>query len=83
MKTMDGLDEYLVTGKSLLTAVRFTHPLAERAISATLYSQHLLVELTVVCNSRLGPHRLPVMWRAEKLVRGGLSQGCSILGSRL
>lgn len=38
MKTMDGLDEYLVTGKSLLTAVRSTHPMVERAISAAMYS---------------------------------------------
>lgn len=35
MKKMDGLDEYLVTGKSLLTAVSATLSMVERAISAT------------------------------------------------
>ncbi|KAJ4342816.1 hypothetical protein N0V95_006834 [Ascochyta clinopodiicola] len=35
MKAMDGLDEYLVTGKSLLTAVRRASFMVERAISAT------------------------------------------------
>lgn len=38
MKAMDGLDEYLVTGKSLLTAVRPAHPMVERAISAAVDS---------------------------------------------
>ncbi|KAJ4378550.1 hypothetical protein N0V86_006256 [Didymella sp. IMI 355093] len=41
MKTMDGLDEYLVTGKSLLTAVQFAHPMVERAISAAVCSTSL------------------------------------------
>lgn len=39
MKLMDGLDEYLVTGKSLLTVVGPAHSMVERAISAAV-SQH-------------------------------------------
>lgn len=38
MKAMDGLDEYLVTGKFLLKAVKPAHPMAERAISAAVDS---------------------------------------------
>jgi hypothetical protein len=38
MKTMDGLDEYLVTGKSLLLVVIPAHPMAQCAISAAVYS---------------------------------------------
>ena len=71
MKKMDGLDEYLVTGKSLLTAVSATLSMVERAISATRFPQHPSLELTVLFASRLGPHRLPVMWRTEKFMRGG------------
>lgn len=39
MKTMDGLDEYLVTGKWLLAAAVSVHPMREHAISAST-SQH-------------------------------------------
>lgn len=74
MKTMDGLDEYLVTGESLLTAVNRLRPMPERAISATQYPQSLLLELTVVCDSRLGPHRLPVMWRGRRKSGVGAQQ---------
>ena len=39
MKTMDGLDEYLVTGKWLLAAAVSEHVMREHAISAAA-SQH-------------------------------------------
>ncbi|KAF3047262.1 hypothetical protein E8E11_002835 [Didymella keratinophila] len=38
MKTMDGLDEYLVTGKSVLLVVIPAHPMVQRAISAAVCS---------------------------------------------
>jgi hypothetical protein len=87
MKTMDGLDEYLVTGKFLLTAVTSTLSMVERAISAASSPQHPTHELTVVLASRLGPHRLPVMWRTGNFMRGGwrraawsIGQGCGVSG---
>lgn len=58
MKTMDGLDEYLVTGESLLTAVMSTNPLTESAISATASFSIIFTQANGCI--RLGPHRLPI-----------------------
>lgn len=38
MKAMDGLDEYLVTGKSFQLVVEPARPMVQRAISASVYS---------------------------------------------
>jgi hypothetical protein len=80
MKTMDGLDEYLVTGKYLLVVIRSAISVVERAVSATPTPQRPTPELTVVFAFRLGPHRLPVTRTAKKSMRGGLSQGCIACG---
>lgn len=42
MKTMDGLDEYLVTGELFRTAVMPTHSMIKSAKSAAAAAQHLL-----------------------------------------
>lgn len=83
MKTMDSLDEYLVTGKYLLLVVIPARPMVQCAISAAIFSTSF-TQANGDFASRLGPHRLPVMWRTGKrmLMRGGykaalpLKEGC-------
>jgi hypothetical protein len=81
MKTMDGLDEYLVTGKSLLTAVQSAHPMVERAISAAVCSTSF-TQANDGYRVQIGtPQTARNVEDGEKLAWG--LQGCTTYGGRL
>lgn len=61
MKTMDGLDEYLVTGKSLLDSCQIRDSHGRVSDLGDTMSSKTFTGANVVRASRLGPHRLPIM----------------------
>lgn len=80
MKIMDGLDEYLVTGKSLLDIcqIRISH--GRTSDFGDTISSTPSTRANVVRASRLGPHRLPVTWRTEEHMRGGCRRAAQLVG---
>ena len=76
MKAMDGLDEYLVTGKCFLKFCAMCDELSDVGDNNAPWSGELPSALTDVSVSRLGSYRLSMRVRTEKVARGGRCSAC-------